>query len=180
MLVIQKVNVLVLIRQNICIFLNNIWICLFFYCALKGISIMIIIKNGFEHVFNSGDIRDNIQKKDFIAIQIKKENSACGFCRWNCWCVGFHVTTDTTFAIFSLKSVSKKCCQLCWAAGEEIAPKLSVSCSVSFPLGLLGICRTPLTTSVQPIKSAVKKHNSAWYCLFQRRHFTPWSFNLSM
>lgn len=122
------------------------------------------------------------KKHDYTEMQIKKENSACGFCRWNCWCFRFHVTTDTTFAraIFSLKSVSKKCCQLSWAAGEVMALKLSVSCSVSFPLGLLGICRTPLTTSVHPIKSAVKKYNSAWYCLFHKRLFTPWSFNLSM
>lgn len=41
-----------------------------------------------------------------------------------------------------------------------MALKLSVSCSVSSPLGLLGICRTLLTTSVHPIKSAVKTWNS--------------------
>lgn len=51
--------------------------------------------------------------------------------------------------------------------------KLSASYNVSFPLGLLGICRTPLTTSVYPIKSAVKKYNSAHIVCFMRNISLP-------
>lgn len=127
-----------------------------------------------------------IKAHDPIDSDERQYNSVTGFCRWHCRRFQFHVTTDTKLAraVLSLEPVAKIFCQLSWAAGEEMALKLYVSCSVSFPLGLLGICRTPLTTSVHPIKSAVNNSHKLpdFVCFIKKTclFFAACSFNLSM